>query len=137
MNGIWPTQPVNVGMMPFFSGNEPNSDFLFTVPQYYMGINSKLEQPGNEEKLQRVKEILGWLSTVEGQTAIMDSEALAISHVRGVPWKNTSFFQAARQPCRRKTDPPAHAVPKLCHVGRIFTAGNTPPVSEGTLAVRM
>ncbi len=89
-------QPVNVGMMPFFSGNEPNSDFLFTVPQYYMGINSKLEQPGNEEKLQRVKEILGWLSTVEGQTAIMDSEALAISHVRGVPWKNTSFFQAAQ-----------------------------------------
>mgnify|MGYP000388038158 FL=1 len=26
----------------------------------------------------------------------MDSEALAISHVRGVPWKKTSFFQAAQ-----------------------------------------
>lgn len=87
-------EPIQVGMMPFFSGNEPGSDFLLSVPQYYIGINSNLEKEGCEDKLALVKNILSWLSTAEGQKAVTDPESTAMSSIKDIPWKNTAFFEA-------------------------------------------
>lgn len=32
-----------IGMLPFFSGNGPDSDYLLSIPNYYIAANSKLK----------------------------------------------------------------------------------------------
>jgi len=73
-----------IGMMPFYSGGE-GSDYLFSVPNFYIGASARLDEPGNEEKRQQVLDILDWISTPEGQQAIIDPETPMISSVKGVP----------------------------------------------------
>lgn len=80
-----------VGMMPFFSGGE-GSDYLFSVPNFYIGINARLAEQGSEEKLAKALDILEWLSTVEGQEAIINPAAPTISSVKGVSLYGSGFF---------------------------------------------
>ena len=76
-------QAHEVGIMPFWSGDGPDDDYVFTQANYYIAANKKLEEPGNEEKLKAVLQILEYLGTPEGQAAIMPEEAPMIGSVRG------------------------------------------------------
>lgn len=82
-----------IGMLPFFSGNGPDSDYLLSIPKYYIAVNSRLEQPGNEKKLARVMEILDFISTPEGQKAIRSGDFTGISSVRGTEWADSDFLE--------------------------------------------
>lgn len=86
----------DIGMLPFFSGNGPDSDYLLSVPNYYMAVNKELEQPGNEEKLYKVMEILGFLSTVEGQKAVTSEKSTMISSIRGSEWTYNDFLDGVK-----------------------------------------
>ena len=81
-----------LGMMPLFSGNGPDSDYLLAVPQYFMGANIALEQSGNEKKRAKVKEILAFLSSVEGQKAVTPDDSTMISSLRGMDLNNSEFL---------------------------------------------
>lgn len=84
--------PINVAMMPFLSGNGPDSDFLLAVPNYLLCVNKNLEQPGSEDKLAKVNEILAYLSTTEGQDAVTPPDSTMISSIRGMVWNNSEFL---------------------------------------------
>lgn len=84
--------PPTVAMMPFFSGNGPDSDYLLAVPNYLLCVNKDLEQQGNEEKLSKVNEILAFLSTAEGQKAVTPPDSTMISSIRGMAWNNSAFL---------------------------------------------
>lgn len=71
-----------VGMMPYWSGDGPNDDYVFSECRFYIAVNKKLEDPGSEEKLQAVLEILEYLSTPEGQEAAILSDAPLISPLK-------------------------------------------------------
>lgn len=86
----------NIGMLPFLSGNGPDSDYLLSVPNYYMAANKALEQPGNETKLAKVLEIFAYMSTVEGQKATASSESTRISSVRGSEWVYGEFMEGVK-----------------------------------------
>lgn len=72
------------GMMPFWNSNEPDSDFVVSSPSFNICANKALESPENAEKLKKVMEILEYLSTPDGQKALMSKESNTISNVKGV-----------------------------------------------------
>lgn len=74
------------GMMPFWSSNEPDSDYLISATGFNIFVNKQLEAPENAEKLNKVMEILAYFSTPEGQQALMTEESTGISNV-----KDTAF----------------------------------------------
>jgi ABC-type glycerol-3-phosphate transport system substrate-binding protein len=79
------------GMFPFWSGNDPDDDYLMSAPGYYIGINAALGQKGNEKKLAAVKKALEYISTPEGQLAINGSKTTQISNIAGAAFTKNSF----------------------------------------------
>jgi ABC-type glycerol-3-phosphate transport system substrate-binding protein len=79
------------GMMPFWSGDGENDDYLMSIPSYYIGLNKNLGEKGNEKKLALAKEILSYISTPEGQLAIAGGALTQISNVVGTPYTETDF----------------------------------------------
>lgn len=71
------------GMMPFWNGNDADSDYLVSAPGFNIFANKQLEEPENAEKLEKVMEILEYFSTPEGQIAMMPEESVTISNVKG------------------------------------------------------
>lgn len=71
------------GMMPFWNGNDADSDYLVSAPGFNIYVNRQLEKPENAEKHQKVMEILEYFSTPEGQNALMTEESVTISNVKG------------------------------------------------------
>lgn len=71
------------GMMPFWNGSSADSDYLVSAPGFNICVNKRLEAPENAEKYQKVMEIIGYLSTSEGQKALMTGESTTISNVKG------------------------------------------------------
>lgn len=70
------------GMMPFWNGNNPDSDYVVSAPGFNIFVNKRLEAPENAEKLEKVMEILAYFSTPEGQDALMTEESASISNVK-------------------------------------------------------
>lgn len=63
----------DLGQAPFLARGEgeDNGWYLYAVSSYY-GINKKLEEPGNEEKLAIALEMFDLMSTPEGQSMFTD-----------------------------------------------------------------
>lgn len=106
---------ISLGMMPFYSSGE-QADYLFAVPNFYIGVNAGLAGEENGEKLALVMEILGWLSTVEGQQAIIDPETPLISNVKGVPLESNEFLDEVADTVEK-----GHVVPEVYLAGTMGT----------------
>lgn len=79
------------GMMPFWCGNEPDSDHIMSLPGYYIGVSARLGLKGSEAKLAKVREILSYISTQEGQAAINGGSHTQISNFYDTPGQTTAF----------------------------------------------
>jgi hypothetical protein len=78
-----------IGMMPFWVSDEENSDFLYTIPSYYMAINKASAQESSSKK-QILLDIFGYLSSVEGQEMLI-GDNFQISNIEGVPIQSNEF----------------------------------------------
>ena len=79
------------GMFPFWSGNGEGDDYLMSQPGYYIGLNRLLGTSGNEAKLAKVKEVIRYISTPEGQLAISGGTMKQISNVTGTDYPESDF----------------------------------------------
>lgn len=84
-----------LGMMPFFSGDGPDSDCLIFQPNFYTGISKLLEAPGNEQKLAKTKEILSYIFSPEGQTKLIPPNMLMVPSVKGTQLTESAFLSTA------------------------------------------
>lgn len=91
------TDAPRIGLMPFYSGSNENSDYFLSVPVYNVAISKSLENKGNEKKLEKVKEILAYLSTAEGQKAVMGDNTSVISSVKGIHQGENEFLKDAEK----------------------------------------
>lgn len=80
------------GMMPFWNGDSPDSDYVVSAPGFNIYVNKRLEKPENAAKLQKVMEILAYFSTPEGQHALMTEESSTISNVKGTNITTSGAF---------------------------------------------
>lgn len=81
-----------IAMMPFFSGNEEGNDYLIADPTFYIGLNAHLKDEGNEARLQAALDILDYISSIEGQQAIICDETPLLSNVIGAETLQTAFM---------------------------------------------
>lgn len=96
-----------LGFMPFFSDKAEGGDYFLSVPIYNVGASKVLKEKGNEEKLKKVKEILAYLSTAEGQKAVMRENTSVISSVKGVEYEYSEFLKSAKDTIEK-----GHVIPQ-------------------------
>jgi hypothetical protein len=83
-----------VAMMPFWTSDKEDSDYLYSIPSYYMAI-SKRSAEESQEKKELLLEIYAYLSSVEGQQMLINGGA-QISSVKGVAMEESTFSDAIR-----------------------------------------
>jgi hypothetical protein len=83
-----------VAMMPFWTSDAEGSDYLYSIPSYFMAIN-KASADESEEKRELLLEVYDYLSSAEGQQALIGSTP-QLSNVRSVPLEDSSFTEAIR-----------------------------------------
>jgi hypothetical protein len=81
-------------MMPFWTSDAEGSDYLYSIPSYFMAIN-KASAEESQEKKELLLEIYDYLSSAEGQQMLIGSTP-QISNVRSVPLEESSFTEAIR-----------------------------------------
>jgi raffinose/stachyose/melibiose transport system substrate-binding protein len=88
-----------VAMMPFWTSDKENSDYLYTIPNYFMAINKKSAEESDEKK-SILLDILDYLSSVEGQQMLINGSP-QISNVIGVEMDESAFTDAIRDTIER------------------------------------
>jgi hypothetical protein len=88
-----------VAMMPFWTSDEADSDYVYSIPNYYMAINKKSTEESAEKK-QLLLDIFSYLSSVEGQEQLIN-DCPQISNVQGVDLAESTFSDAIRSTVER------------------------------------
>lgn len=70
-------------LMPFFNDG-PQGDWARLYPVCYIGLNKNLEQKENNEKYDAVMQLIEYISTDEGQQALMGDAGSMYSSLNGV-----------------------------------------------------
>jgi len=89
------------GILPIWCGNAPDDDHLMSIPFYYIGLNKKLSEKGNEKKLAKALEVLKFISTPDGQVAINGGRMNHLSSVAGTPYEKTAFNEHIQETIRK------------------------------------
>jgi ABC-type glycerol-3-phosphate transport system substrate-binding protein len=80
-----------LGMMPFWTSDEEDSDFLYVIPSYYMAINKKSAEESDKKK-EKLLEILSYLSSKEGQELLI-GDNFQMSNINGIALRSNSFSE--------------------------------------------
>jgi ABC-type glycerol-3-phosphate transport system substrate-binding protein len=83
-----------VAMMPFWTSDESDSDYVYTIPNYYMAINKQAAEESDEKKA-LLLEVYEYLSSVKGQEMLIN-DSPEISNVQGVAMDSSSFSDEIR-----------------------------------------
>jgi hypothetical protein len=84
-----------VAMMPFWTSDNDDSDYVYSIPSYFMAINKKSAEESDEKK-KLLLDIYSYLSSVEGQEMLI-GDSPQISSVWNVPMEETAFSDAIRE----------------------------------------
>ncbi len=79
-------------LMPFFNPGEP-SDWARLYMVCYIGLNKHLAEPQNKAKYELILNVLDYISTPEGQTALAADTGAMFSSVKSVPPPNIPEIQ--------------------------------------------
>jgi hypothetical protein len=80
-----------VAMMPFWTSDDENGDYLYGIPGYYMAIN-KSSAEESAKKRQILLDIYNYLSSVDGQTMLI-GDGFQVSNVSGVDLNVNDFSE--------------------------------------------
>lgn len=84
--------PEDFGLMPYLSENGDQNVYILNVSRY-MGLSKKLEEPGNEQKLEDAIHVMEVLSTQEGMEALNASFVTTnLSPLKDAPNVEGSYY---------------------------------------------
>jgi ABC-type glycerol-3-phosphate transport system substrate-binding protein len=81
-----------VAMMPFWTSDDADSDYVYAIPSFYMAINKKSAAESAEKK-KLLLDVYDYLSSVEGQEVLIN-DSPQISNVWDVPMEGSKFSEA-------------------------------------------
>lgn len=81
------------GLMPFFNPGT-DSDWARLYMVCYIGLNKHLEEPENKEKLELTMKLMNYISTEEGQNALMADTGAMFSSVKGTALPDVPEIEA-------------------------------------------
>lgn len=96
------------GMFPFWSGNTEADQYVMSAPSYYIGLNKDLSETKNAKKLAMAQQIMDYISTPEGQTAISGGTMTQISNVEDTEEPASPLLENVLATIRM-----GHAVPEV------------------------
>jgi ABC-type glycerol-3-phosphate transport system substrate-binding protein len=85
------TEVHELAMMPFWTSDEEDSDYLYAIPEYYLAVSKRAAQE-SEEKKEILLDIMEYLSSVEGQNMLMGDD-FVLSNIEGVEMNANSFSE--------------------------------------------
>lgn len=88
------------GIMPFYGPGKDNF-VLIQQPQRYFGLSKELAEPGNEQKLEDALRVMEFLSTQEGQTALLSKKDNYITPLKNSEIPADSPFYEVEQAIRQ------------------------------------
>ncbi len=87
---------IKIDMMPYV-GNKGDTGWLFGGPGIRFGVNSKLGESGNEEKLAAALSVLELISSPEGQKAYWENNQGGSSYVKGVEFEMPAEYDGCKE----------------------------------------
>ncbi len=84
-----------VGIFPFWTSDEPDSDYLYAIPSYYMAVNRKAAEK-SRKKRELLLAIMAYLSESGTQEKLVKN-GMQISGVQDVPIVENAFSEDVRQ----------------------------------------
>lgn len=84
-----------LGIFPFWISDEPDGDYLYAIPSYYIAVNRAAAKQ-SEEKERLLMEIIDYLNQPEAQKRLV-SGGMQISNVQGVPVEVDNFSREIRE----------------------------------------
>ena len=94
VNGETPDNIHEIGMMPFYTSDEEDSDYLFSMPRCYFGMTKKAAQ--DEAKKKVIFEIFNYLSTQEGQDLLIEGGGGEINLLKKSNLTDDPFYDEVR-----------------------------------------
>ena len=93
-NAETPENLHEIGMMPFYTSDEKDSDYLISMPRCYFGMTKKAAQ--DEAKREAILEIFRFLSTREGQDLMIDGGGGEINLLKDSNLTDHPFYDEVR-----------------------------------------
>ena len=84
-----------IGMMPFYTSDKEDSDYVFTMPRCYFGM-TKIAA-ADEIKKEAILKIFDYLSTVEGQDLLIEGGGGEINMLKDGALPDDSFYDEVRE----------------------------------------
>lgn len=94
-NADTPENLHEIGMMPFYTSDDENSDYLISTPRCYFGMTKKAAQ--DEAKKKAILEIFDFLSTTEGQDLMIDGGGGEINLLKESNLTDDPFYDEVQE----------------------------------------
>ena len=93
-NSETPDNLHEIGMMPFYTSDEEDSDYLISMPRCYFGMTKRAAQ--DEAKKNAILEIFNYLSTMEGQDLMIEGGGGEINLLKQSNLTDDPFYDEVR-----------------------------------------
>ena len=93
-NAETPDNLHEMGMMPFYTSDEADSDYLISMPRCYFGMTKKAAQ--DEAKKNAILEIFDFFSTMEGQNLMIEGGGGEINLLKQSNLTDDPFYDEVR-----------------------------------------
>lgn len=113
-------------VMPIFAGDEPGSDYLYSIPNYFMAV-SKASTEVSKERKQLLLDIMGYINAKEAQSRLFGDDNVLVTNIKDVApavSASASGIQKTIREGRIITDFFLTAEPKLNAQARDMLTGN-------------
>ena len=94
-NADTPENLHEIGMMPYYTSDNANSDYLISTPRCYFGMTKKAAQ--DEAKKKAILEIFDFLSTMEGQDLMIEGGGGEINLLKESNLTDDPFYDEVRE----------------------------------------
>lgn len=88
-----------IGMIPFYTGDDDGSDYLISMPRCYFGMTKKAAQ--DEAKKKAILDIFSFLSTREGQDLMIEGGGGEINLLKDSNLTDHPFYDGIRDTFRQ------------------------------------
>lgn len=102
-------------MMPIFTGDEPGSDYLYSIPTFFMSVNKAATEVSPERK-KLLLDIMAYISSADAQNELYGDTNLLVTNIKDVTPVETEYNRGIMktiQEGRLITDFTTSAEPKM------------------------
>lgn len=123
-----------IGMMPFYTSDKDDSDYLVTMPRCFFGMTKKAA--ANEEKKEAILKIFDYFSTVEGQDLLIEGGGGEINMLKDSVLPAHPFYDDVRE-----TMEEGRTVARFNYAGKTgavesYMHETTPKLVEGSMTIK-